>query len=111
MLLQPPSTDDLRARGACAACAAGSCSERHAVQYTSAERARVFSVILLYVVACVFSSRLPAALALACSLVASCLYIPALVELELYMRAGRKCVSSCLCASSGHGGLCGHGPQ
>jgi hypothetical protein len=75
---------------------------------------RVFSVILLYVVACVVSSRLPTALALVCSFVSSCLYIPALVELELYMRAGRKCVSSGHGASSGHGGhgasSC-HGPQ
>ena len=108
MLLLPPSTDDLRARGACGACAAGSCSERHTVPYTRAERARVFSVILLYVVACVVSSRLPAALALVCSFVASCLYIPALVELELYMRAGRKCVSSGPC---GHGASSDQDPQ
>jgi hypothetical protein len=66
----------------------------------------VFSVILLYVVACVVSSRLPTALALVCSVVSSCLYIPALVELELYMRAGRKCGHG---ASSGHGALSGHG--
>ena len=100
MLLLPHSTDDLRAR------AAGSCSERHTVPYTHAERARVFSVILLYVVACVVSSRLPTTLALVCSFVASCLYIPAIVELELYLRAGRKCGHG---ASSGHGGHGGHG--
>ena len=86
MLLLPPSTDDLRARGARAA--------GHTVAYTRAESARVFCVIFLYVVACVVSSLLPTALALACSFVAACLYIPALVELELYTRNGRQCASS-----------------
>jgi hypothetical protein len=96
MLLLPPSTDDLRARGARAA---GPCFERHTVAYSRTESARVFCVIFLYVVACVVSSLLPTALALACSFVAACFYIPALVELELYTRNGRQC------SSTGHDGL------
>lgn len=79
MLLLPQSTDDLRARGA-------GTGGRAVVSYTRTERARVLLVIFLYVLSCGVSASLPTPLALAFSLVASGLYVPVLVEIELYTR-------------------------
>jgi hypothetical protein len=78
MLLLPRSTDDLRARGA------GAAEPRATVAYARSERGRVLLVVVLYAVAC--CNVRATSFALAWSFVASCLFVPVLVELELYKR-------------------------
>ena len=80
MLRLPRSTDDLRARGV------GAAAPRATVAYTRSERGRVLFVVVLYAVACCNVRATSFAPAFAWSFVASCLFVPVLVELELYKR-------------------------